>query len=91
MYDRMITGHLNLSKLLPFKEWSVSFHTEEEPQGSEGITLENKRICDSQMVAQQIKTFSGLTYHEVNMKVALLWVWLAYVGAKAYNWKQKHQ
>lgn len=55
MYDRMITGHLNLSKPLPFKEWSVSFHTEEEPQGSEGITLENKRICDSQMVARQIK------------------------------------
>lgn len=38
----MITDHLNFSKLIPFKEWSVSFHTEEKPQGSERITLEIK-------------------------------------------------
>lgn len=55
----MIAGHLNFSRLVPFKEWSVSFHTEEKPQGSECITLENKRVSDSQMVAQQIKTFPG--------------------------------
>lgn len=52
-------GHPNFSKLIPFKEWSVSFHAEEKPQGSECVTLENRRICDSQMVAQESKTFSG--------------------------------
>lgn len=35
------------SKLLPFKEWPVPFHTEEKPQGSEGITLGKEKEYDS--------------------------------------------
>lgn len=66
----MTAGYFDISKLIPFKEWSVSFHTEEKPQGSESITLVNKRRSDSQMVAQQIRTFSGQNYHEVNINMA---------------------
>ena len=89
LLNLMATGHFHFSKFIPFKEWSVSFHTEEKPQGSESITLENKRTCDFQMVAPQSKTLSGQNYHDMNINVALSPAWLVHVGAKACNQKPK--
>lgn len=65
-------GRLHFLKLLPFEERPVSFHTEEKPQGSESITLEKTRTCDSPKAAQEMKeNLSGNNYQEVNIKVVL--------------------
>lgn len=78
----MVYSHLNFPKSVPFKEWPVSFHTEEKPQSSERITLENKKgTWFLHGRTQQIKTISGQNYCEINIK-RLFGKWLENVGTK---------